>query len=220
MDTVPVEPTAPADLFTPAGFARLLASPRARAFQLRLMAHAEETDEGVFDELIRRVDVPELNKLVAIHADDERRHAELLHGCAERTGIAPEPIPLELHFIERLRRLSGGGDMQTIFANGDTSIMHVFAMLMVVEERGVRQFPLVEQALRAVDPESADTLAAIIRDEQRHVGYARAISRRYAPDEATLEQVLTLCREVEAIAFTENQEAFRHFVSERGFWPT
>ena len=80
----------------------------------------------------------------------------------------------------------------------------------------MRQFPLIEQGLRVSDPESADVLAAIIRDEQRHVGYARAISRRYAPDEATLEEVLRLCRQVEAIAFAENGAAYHRFVTESG----
>jgi len=87
-------------------------------------------------------------------------------------------------------------------------------MLQVVEERGVRQFPMVAAALGRVDPESAGVVAAIIRDEQRHVGYARAISRRYAPDPASLEQVLGLCREVEARAFAENERAYLRFAVE------
>ena len=202
------------ELFTPAGYARLLASPRGRAFHLSWMAHAEEADEGVFDRLLARVDVPELNRMVAIHANDEKRHADLLRQCVARGGVAPEPVPEDLHYIEQIRRLSGGGDLEAIFANGRSSIMQIFAMLQVVEERGVRQFPMVAAALGRVDPESAEVVAAIIRDEQRHVGYARAISRRYAPDPASLEQVLGLCREVEARAFAENERAYLRFAVE------
>jgi len=202
------------ELFTPAGYARLLASPRGRAFHLSWMAHAEEADEGVFDRLLASVDVPELNRMVAIHANDEKRHAALLRRCAARVGVAPEPVPEDLHHIEQIRRMSGGRDLEAIFANGRGSIMQIFAMLQVVEERGVRQFPMVAAALRPVDSESADVVTAIIRDEQRHVGYARAISRRYAPDEASLGQVVALCREVEARAFAENERAYLRFAEE------
>ena len=204
----------PAEFFTPAGYARLIGSPRGRAFHLSWMAHAEEADEGVFDRLLASVDVPELNRMVAIHARDEQRHAALLRQCAARAGVVPEPVPPELHYIEQLRRLSGGGDLEAVFANGHWSIMQIFAMLQVVEERGVRQFPMVAAALRPVDPESADVITAIIRDEERHVGYARAISRRYAPDPASLEQVLALCRDVEARAFVENERAYLRFAEE------
>ena len=203
-----------AEFFTPAGYARLLGSPRGRAFHLSWMAHAEEADEGVFDRLLASVDIPELNRMVAIHAGDEQRHAALLRQCAARAGVVPEPVPPELHYIEQLRRLSGGGDLEAVFANGHWSIMQIFAMLQVVEERGVRQFPMVAAALRPVDPESADVVAGIIRDEERHVGYARAISRRYAPDPASLEQVLALCRDVEARAFVENERAYLRFAEE------
>ena len=203
-----------AEFFTPAGYARLIGSPRGRAFHLSWMAHAEEADEGVFDRLLASVDIPELNRMVAIHAGDEQRHAALLRQCAARAGVVPEPVPPELHYIEQLRRLSGGGDLEAVFANGHWSIMQIFAMLQVVEERGVRQFPMVAAALRPVDPESADVVAGIIRDEERHVGYARAISRRYAPDPASLEQVLALCRDVEARAFVENERAYLRFAEE------
>jgi len=208
------------EAFGPDWYDRLMRSPRGRAFHLSWMAHAEEADEGVFDQLLLRVDAPDLNKLVRLHAEDEQRHARLLRECAARAGVTPEPVPAELGYIERLRRLSGGSDLGQLFAGGDASIMGIFAMLQVVEERGVQQFPLVEQALRRVDPESADVLAAIIRDEQRHVKYAQAISRRYAPDEGALAQLLGMCREVEAVAFAENRAAYRAFVLARGLLGT
>jgi len=205
----------PAELFTPVGYARLLASPRGRAFHLHWMAHAEEADEGVFDELLAHVDAPDLHKLIQIHADDETRHARLLRECVARVGVVPEPVPDELLYVERLRR-TAGADLESLFANGAASIMQIFAMLQVVEERGVSQFPLVERALRPVDPESAGVVAGIIRDERRHVQYARAISRRYAPDPATLELVLGLCREVEGQAFAENERAYLRFAVTHG----
>lgn len=214
-----MSPTADApvpDLFTPSGYARLLGTPRGRAFHLSWMAHAEEADEGVFDAVLERVAPPDLHGLVRTHAEDERRHAALLRGCIERTGMAVETIPDELRYIERLRRAGGSTSLDDLFANGDVSIMQLFTMLQVVEERGVAQFPLVEQALRVVDPASADVLAAIIRDERRHVKYAEAISRRYAPDPTTLAECAALCRVVEAQAFAENQQAYAAFATRQG----
>src|SRR5262245_54382325 len=121
MPSTPTDLSPAGELFTPAGYARLFASPRGRAFHLGWMAHAEVADEGVFDELLARVDVPELHKMIRIHADDEQRHARLLRQCVARLGILPEPVPDELHYIQRLRTLSGGGDLATIFANGAAS---------------------------------------------------------------------------------------------------
>lgn len=214
-----MQPTAayqaiPGELFTPIGYARLLASPRGRAFHLSWMAQAEEADEGVFDELLSRVDAPDLHKMIRTHADDEKRHARLLRRCVARVGVSPEPVPDDLHYIQRIRHMLGATDLEAVFAGGATSIMHIFAMLQVVEERGVSQFPLVECALRRVDPESAGVVAEIIHDEQRHVKYARAISRRYAADQATLEQVLEVSREVEGRAFVENEQAYLRFAVE------
>src|SRR5437899_9789309 len=103
---------APVEFFTPAGYARLIGSPRGRAFHLSWMAHAEEADEGVFDRLLARVDVPELNRMVAMHANDEKRHAALLRQCVARGGVLPEPVPEDPHYIEQIRRLSGASDRE------------------------------------------------------------------------------------------------------------
>ncbi|MGH7856400.1 MAG: hypothetical protein ACREQY_03650, partial [Candidatus Binatia bacterium] len=70
-------------------------------------------------------------------------------------------------------------------------------------------------ALRCVDPESAAVVAAIVRDERRHVKFARAISARYAPDRETLERMLQAAREVEARAFDEHSRDFLRFMVER-----
>jgi len=206
----------PTELFTPSGYAQLLASPRGRAIHLSFMAHAEEDDEGAFDRLLERVDAPDLHRMIEIHATDERRHARLLRTCVERLGFPLEPVPEELRYIERIRRLAGAGTTDTLFAADPLGIMNLFAMLRVVEERGVRQFPMVAEAMRAVDPESASVVTDIVRDEQRHVRYADAISRRYAPDPSTLAQALELCRALEARAFAENQQAYLRFAIGHG----
>lgn len=203
------------ELIGPRFLARLVGSPRGRAFHLRWMADAEESDEGVFDDLLSRAADPAVHKMIRIHRDDERRHARLLRECVARAGVEPEPVPDELRYIRRIDRILGGG-VEAFLAHQAVGIMEVYAMLQVVEERGVKQFPLVAQALLRVDPESAAVVARIVQDERRHVGYARAIARRYAPDQPTLADTLRSFREIEARAFTEHNQAYLRFAVEHG----
>jgi len=194
---------------------RLVATPRGRAFLLDFMADAEESDEaGVFDRLLARVDDEKVRKLVRIHRDDETRHAELLRECVVRTGVVPEPLPLELRIVDRIDRELGG--FAARFTADEHGVMEAYLMLQVIEERAVRQFPAIERALRKVDPRSADVVARVLADERRHVGYARAISRRYAPDAATLASTLQRFRAAEQRAFTAHGDDVLRVVLARG----
>lgn len=188
---------------------RLLAGERGRAFMVSFMANAEESDEGAFDELVARADAPEVQKMVRTHREDEARHARLLRECVARLGAAEEPLPAELRYIDRLDRMTGGDFRSGFLAEGGAlGIMKVYALLQIVEERGVEQFPTIARALEPHDPKSARIIREITADEERHVKYARAISRRYAPDEATLERTLAAFRTLEARAFAEHGRAF------------
>jgi demethoxyubiquinone hydroxylase (CLK1/Coq7/Cat5 family) len=190
---------------------RLVGSSRGRAFLLSSLAEAEEADEGgVFDNLLARVDDPALGKLVRRHRDDEARHAKMYRACVARTGVTPLPVPSELRIVERIDRLLGG--FSAGFAAGKYGVMEAYLLLQVIEERGVQQFARVAQALDGVDPESATVVRTIVVDEERHVLYARAISRRYAPDAATLERELRRFRAAEEQAFIESGRAFLQFV--------
>lgn len=192
---------------------RLVSNPRGRAFLLSSLAEAEEADEGgVFDNLLARVDDPELGKLVRRHRDDEARHAELYRGCLARTGITPVPVPKELRIIDRIDRNLGG--FGASFVAGDTGVMEAYLLLQVIEERGVREFAKIANALDEVDPESASVVRSIVRDEERHVLYAKAISRRYAPDEATLARELDRFRHAEERAFQDHGVVFLRFVQD------
>jgi hypothetical protein len=193
---------------------RLVASPRGRSFLLSFMADAEESDEkGVFDHLLARVDDPELHKMVRVHRDDEKRHAEMLRACVVRQGVPAFAVPPELRVVDRIDRLLGG--LAAKFVGDERGVMEAYVLLQVIEERAVRQFPGIVRALRPVDPASADTVARVVRDEERHVRYARAISRRYAPDEATLGRTLRRFREVEERAYAAHGRAFAAAVAER-----
>ena len=188
---------------------RLVANPRGRAFLLAFMANAEESDEGAFDELVARADAPEVQKMVRLHRQDEARHGRLLRACVARVGAPDEPLPDELRYIDRLDRMTGGDFRRGFLADGSgVGIMKVYALLQVVEERGVAQFAIIARALAARDPESARIVREIVGDEERHVKYARAICRRYAPDPATLARTLADFRALEARAFAEHCRDF------------
>jgi uncharacterized ferritin-like protein (DUF455 family) len=198
-------------------FRRLVSTRRGRSFVLHFLADAEDSDErGVFDSLLARVDDPELHKMVRIHRDDELRHAKMLRSAAERVGGEHFTVPDDLRIVPRITRYLGA--RAEGFADTPTDIMQTYALLLVIEERGVREFPRIVRALARVDAASAAVLAAIVKDEERHVKYARAISKRYAPDAETLDRTLAHFREVEARAFADNGRATLRFVVERGLF--
>lgn len=195
-------------------FNRLARSRRGRSFLLHFLADAEDSDErGVFDALLSRVEDPGLHKMVRIHRDDELRHAAMLREAAARVGGEHVPVPDDLRIVLRIGRYLGLADAAPLPQNID--VMETYALLQVIEERGVREFPAIVRALEPVDPESAAVMASIVRDEERHVKYCKAISKRYAPHPATLERSLARCREAEARAFADHGDAFLRFVVDR-----
>lgn len=197
---------------------RLVGNPRGRAFLLSVMADAEEADEaGVFDALLERVDDPKLQKMVKRHMDDEARHAEMLrarvNAIIEATGIPTPVVPRALSIVQRIDDALGG--MGAKFVAEERTIMDAYVLLEVVEDRAVEQFPKIATALERVDPESAAAVRSIWEDEKRHVLYARAINKRYAPSPEELTRTLTRVRAVEQRAFDDNGAAFlRHALDE------
>jgi hypothetical protein len=188
-------------------FDRLAASARGRAFIFKFLVGAEEGDEaGVFDHLLARVDDPELKKIVRIHRDDETRHAEVFRECMARQGVdaasLPEPIPV-VPIIDR--RVGGLGER---FVADRAGVMEAYVLLQVIEERGAAQYPRFARAMADRDPRSAEVIMKVVRDEERHIKYAKAVSRRYAPDEATLARTLARYRVAEAAAFLDHGRLF------------
>jgi hypothetical protein len=185
--------------------ARIIARPAGRAHVLRQLADAEGNGEnGFFEQILSRVDDPALRRMVQKHQADELRHEQLFLACAERTGVAPAPIPDEVKFVERLFRRTRFYE-RPIASQRD--VMEAYLLLQVIEERSVTQFRLMEPVFRAVDGASAEVLALVARDEERHLKYCHAVAARYAPDDATRLQVLAELRRVEAECFRDNGRA-------------
>jgi rubrerythrin len=178
---------------------RLVATPRGRAHVLGFLAAIEVDESAVFDTLLAKVQDPGLARLVRRHKEDEERHHRLLAECVARTGVEPGALPEELNVTLRLDRALGG--FAESFVAGQLGVMETYVLLQVIEERAVRQYPHIVKALAPVDPESAEVLARVVEDEKRHVRYARAVSRRYAPDAETLEKTLAHVRAIERSVF-------------------
>ena len=184
----------------------LLATPAGRAHLLNQAADAESTDEGaIFDRLLAHVLDPKLRQMITRHRDDELRHAELLNRCLERTGFARMPVAAELRLLDRIDAMSGHVMQEPV--RDDKDVMTAYIMLLVIEERAINQFQQFITAFAELDPETAEVFRQIARDEERHLRYCHAISRRYAPDEATWAATLDQLRAVEARAFAETSRA-------------
>lgn len=185
---------------------RLIASPTGRAHILNVMAEAEGSEEGaIFDILATRVEDARLQQMVRKHAADEERHAELFRARVIANGGTPQPIPEHLRLINRLNAALGDffdGELST-----DEDVMNAYLLLQVIEERAITQFRQLEPVFRTYDPKSADVIAEIAADEDRHLKYCHAISKRYAPDPATRVAALKRLRQIEARAFTDNSRA-------------
>jgi rubrerythrin len=195
---------------------RVITSPEGRAHLLNQCADAEGNGEnGFFEHILAHVDDPSLHKLIAKHRDDELRHEQLFLGARDKSGLDVGPVPNELKLIDRLDRAVGGFFSQPIRDRRD--IMQAYLMLQVIEERALTQFALFEVAFRDVDPETADIIAEIAADEDRHLKYCHAIARRYAPDERTQTETLRELRQLEARAFADNGRANMEHLFDRGW---
>jgi hypothetical protein len=149
--------------------------------------------------------------MVRIHKNDETRHAAILREASARAaaGLDIPRVPADLRVILRIDHHVGG--FGAAFESGKAGVMDAYALLQVIEERAVKEFPAIVRALGEVDAASAEVIAGVVRDEERHVKYAKAISREFAPDEAALATTLARYRAGEARAFEEHQRAFLRF---------
>jgi rubrerythrin len=196
---------------------RVVDTPAGRAFILRQLAEAESNGEAaIFDRVLRHIEDAHLQKMVKKHRDDELRHAELYREAAARQGVPDEPLPAELHLLDKLDTAVGGLVDRRIEDGKD--VMETYLLLQVVEERGITQFRLLSRAFREVDPRTADVIDEIAGDEERHLRYCQAISRRYAPSAELLAATLRRFRRIEAEVFADQMEVTTRYAMARGYF--
>jgi rubrerythrin len=199
----------------------MLRTPRGQAHLLNQIAEAEESGEArVFDDALAHVDDPKLQKMIELHREDEIRHGLLFRECLARTGVDPGPVPADLKALDRIDRKMGGFFERDI--KDGYGVMQAYLILQVIEERAIEQFSMVEPVFRKYDAKTADVFKEVAADEQRHLKYCHAITKRYAPDQTTLERELGRLRQLEAEAHLETEQAntryaFEHDLLTPGF---
>jgi rubrerythrin len=195
---------------------------RGRAHLLSMASDAESSGEGrVFEELLKRKDDKELARLVVRHRDDEVRHAEILgeraRANAIAAGIEVPRVPEHLKLIDRLDTALGGFFNKTL--ETDLDVMRAYLVLQVIEERAITQFGMYVEAMKDVDPITANLFKEIGADESRHLRYCHAIAKRYAPSPEVHAAELMNIRKVEARVFAENSNANLDYALETGLLP-
>jgi rubrerythrin len=184
---------------------------------LKQLAEAEGGDGGeldIFEHVLAVLDDPEVRKLVRIHKEDEERHERLYfermranveQGNREGGAGAGEPLPLPKsgHLLRRLDDKLGFFTKPVVDRAG---VVEAYMLLLVIEERAMKQFAKYEIAFaRAGDADTAAVIAQVRADEERHLRYCEAITRRYSADESVRQQKLAAYRALEEQCFDEVQ---------------
>jgi hypothetical protein len=196
--------------------AELLSTDAGRAFVLNQIVDAEAWGEGrLFDRVLARVSDPQLMRLIRRHRDDKLRHAQLFIERLESAGSAPRPVPRERSYVTRLDAAVGG--LRDRALRDARDVMEAYLFQQVLEERAIVQFEALEAAFRPHDAATADVIAAVLLDEERHLRWCRTIAIRYAPDEWTLRETLARFRDVEARVFRAQELAVTRYALDRGF---
>jgi rubrerythrin len=196
----------------------LLSTPSGRAHLLNQVADAEATDEGaIFERLLQHVTDPKLRHMIERHQADELRHAELFRGCLARQGVDPGPVPAHLRLLDRIDAHADHVMKKPV--TSDEDVMVAYLMLLVIEERALNQFGEFIPAFDVFDPATADVFRQVARDEERHLKYCHAISRRYAPSEEVWRTELHRFRRLEGQAFAANSQANMAYVFEKDLHP-
>ena len=180
---------------------QMLVTPRGRAMLLAQLADAEGGNGGelaIFEHVLAVLDDSKLRQWVKRHQEDEERHERLFLECAQRTEEQLQPVPEEAKMLRQLDKRTG------FFSRTVTEPAHVmeaYLLLLVIEERAIEQFQQFVPAFAEVDPAVAEVLREVAADEQRHLRYCHAISKKYAPSEEVRLKRLHELRVLEAQSF-------------------
>jgi hypothetical protein len=176
------------------------AVPEGLAFLLtQCIANEEYGECGVFARLTEATDDPEVQRTIRKHRADELRHAGMLRACLSQVGTGPMPVPPHLDAVAAMDRAIGVASERAL--RSDRDIMDLYLALLVLEERAATQFPLFARAARGTPV--GDAMDSIAKDEERHIRYCRAISRRFAHSPAVLKATLRELRHIEERTFRE-----------------
>jgi rubrerythrin len=194
---------------------QMFRTPEGRAHILAQAADSEHSGESaIFQQLLQRVDDPELQRVITRHRDDELRHERMFRARLAAQNARWE-LPAELQLVQRIDREAGGVIDRPI--RTDRDVLEAYSFLQALEERAVFSFGLFIAAMRGPDPESAAVFEQILEDEKRHLKYCVAVAKRYAVSEAERLETLERMRAAEARAFKDNQLANMSFTLSHGW---
>jgi hypothetical protein len=113
------------------------------------------------------------------------------------------PLPKNAHLLRRIDERVGFFTKPVVDRQG---VVEAYMLLLVIEERAMKQFARWERAFAAVgDHETSRMIGEIRKDEERHLKYCEAITRRYSEDEAARQARLAYYRALEAECYEEVQ---------------
>jgi hypothetical protein len=154
---------------------------------LTLESFARTEEDGGLDLLAaaHHVRDPELQKSLRLHAEDERRHAQLFRARAGELRLLHSVATL--HEADRALDLARarGQLAHQIHAGFDASLceelgeLGYVAMLHVAERRAAALFERQRDAL-AADAATRAIFDAILRDEKFHIAYTGSCLKRWA----------------------------------------
>lgn len=196
---------------------QLVSTPQGRATILAQVARSEGTDgeHGVFEHILAVLDDEEVRKLVRVHQADEARHEQMFLARMRAQGAAPLVTPPSTDLLSRIDRHTGFHTRPVTDRHG---VVQSYLMLQVIEERALRQFARMKQAFKDVgDNETYDTFCEVEKDEERHLKYCVAITKKFSLSETAREAGLHMMRTLEAEAFEETQRMNFHLFVEAGF---
>ncbi len=202
---------------------QLVSTPRGRATILAQVARSEGTDgeHGIFEHILAVLDDEEVTKLVRVHQADEARHEQMFLARMQAQGAAPLVTPPSTDLLSRIDRHTGFHTRPVTDRHG---VVQSYLMLQVIEERALRQFKRMKQAFSDVgDLDTVACFTEVERDEERHLKYCIAITKKFSLSETARLAGLQMMRTLEEAAFQETQRLNFHLFVEDGlvdgaFW--
>lgn len=157
---------------------------------------AEIRGAGLLMKMMQREKDPEAQVLFSRHIDDETRHAWMWTRRIKQVGGLPVEVPDG--YQRRLGKALGI----------PTSIVHLFALTVVVEERSAKRY--TEHASSALcDDETRAVLTEITKDEKWHISWMEEWLYKIAAErgeEPQAREQLSRFRELEEEVFTEMKD--------------
>lgn len=173
----------------------IFSDPLLRGWFLNIAAQNEATSGIDVFAAMRQALPGSVHGLIGRHERDESRHIYALTSRTKALGFSPGKVSGGLELFAALH--SELGSPVEPPDGEELSPAKIVALVQVAEERALLQYSFVGPAMRPMDPESADLLASIAKDERRHILYCGRYAQALGLDlSAELEQARAADRKI------------------------